>query len=302
MIKRRLDEEILDRPTPEVIVTNDQMTAAIEVKQLQGDETFQRYLEYQRSNERALAGTITGYYSLGPPAGTDFDIKPDLRRHLRKEIDRVGRSLSEGESGTIDVRREGRISLAPRESPYIHCCHHGPISSFWDPIRDVVTGYVMLVDCDGPNGTSGPDHSLHTYEGKISFYNTLTQAIRRREAGDTSKFSWNEEWTLTKHDDGGEPGVWLILGDTARNIIPSLSEAIQTLITKTEKKFQEEWADHNVFVLDSTFLGPEGLVQELASKEFVRAVSPPKKSPIHTFLLVEGGRLSKAETIEDPSI
>ena len=45
-IERVLDEEIDDRPTPEVLVTNGDMRAAIEVKELQGDETFQRYLEY----------------------------------------------------------------------------------------------------------------------------------------------------------------------------------------------------------------------------------------------------------------
>ena len=135
VIQRELDEEISDRPTPEVIVTNEDMTAAIEVKQLQGDETFQRYGEYQRSNERGLAGSVTGYYSLRPPSGTDFDLKPEVRRLIRREIERVGPTLREGDSGVINVPREGRISLEPRDSPFIHCCHHGPFSPFWDPVR-----------------------------------------------------------------------------------------------------------------------------------------------------------------------
>lgn len=288
VIQRMLDEEISDRPSPEVVVGNGKMTAAIEVKELIGDEIFQRYREYQFSNERSLAGSVKGYFSLGPPPGTSFDIPSGLRRHIRTEIERVGPTLREGDEGAINVPRQGNVSCAPRESTYIHCCHHGPISPFWDPIREVVSGYVFLVDCDGPNGTSGPDHSLHTEEGKRAFYDALLRAIARYQEGDSSRFTWNEEWLLFKHDDEGEPGVWPLLVDDARAIRPSLAAAIQTLITKAEQKFTEEWADRNLFVLDSTALGPDGLIQELVREECSRMV----KSPIHSVLLVEGERLS----------
>ena len=128
----------------------------------------------------------------------------------------------------------------------------------------------MLVDCDGPNGTSGPDHSLDMEEGKRSFSNTMAQAIRRGEAGDTSTFSSNEEWSLSWHDDGGEPGAWPIFGDGARHIRSSLMAAIRTLIRKVENKFSEKWADRHVFVLDSTVLGPDGLVAQLVREEVAR--------------------------------
>ena len=148
----------------------------------------------------------------------------------------------------------------------------------------MITGYVMLVDFDGPNGTSGAQHSLHTDEGKRSFYDTVRQAILRREAGDASIFSWNEEWQLFKHDDVGEPGVWPILRDGAREIRPAISAAIAILISKGEKKFGEKWADRNVFVLDSTVLGPDGLVEEV-----VKQVTLAVESPIHSLLFIQGG-------------
>jgi len=57
-----LDDLYPSEPTPEVIVTNDRATAAIEVKRLTGDSVFQAYLESLFSLRRSLVPSCGGYY------------------------------------------------------------------------------------------------------------------------------------------------------------------------------------------------------------------------------------------------
>ena len=71
-----MDDLKLSEPTPEVIVSNGEKTAAVEVKRLTGDSTYQDYIAYLRNNERFLVPSCGGSYYLCPAVDFAFPCLP----------------------------------------------------------------------------------------------------------------------------------------------------------------------------------------------------------------------------------
>jgi len=271
-----LDDLYPSEPTPEIIVTNRQMTAAIEVKRLTGDSVFQAYKESIFSLHRSLVPSCGGYYWLSPPLGFRLPMDLALRREVKKEIERVAPRLSEGESGPIRIHRDARIALISESGPpHIHCLHHHSVDLL-RPLLDRITGQFFLVD-------DGLEHLFVTDQGREAFYEAVAKACRMRLEGNFAPVTWYEEWELIRGDNDDEDGVEIIAVTEARHMHSSVGEAVYSIVEKGRKKFAgRRWADRHVLVLETSILAPMRLVTGV-----VRGLEPDELEDIDLLLVVE---------------
>ena len=207
-IQQYLDDLNLSEPTPEVIVSNGEKTAAVEVKRLTGDSTYQEYVASLRSNEKFLVPSCGGSYYLNPAVDFRLPMPTDLRRLVKREIERVAPTLRPDQKGAIRIPRQGHVSLIAESVPsFISCLHGGPYSDLMSRLQEKVAGKFMLID-------EGLEHSFVTKECEAAFEEAVVTACERRLEGKTGPFSWYEEWELARIDkEGGEDaqhGVWII--------------------------------------------------------------------------------------------
>lgn len=258
------DELYPTEPTPEVIVTNGTVTAAIEVKRLTGDAISQAYTESLLSNERHLTPSCGGYYVLYPPI--DFRLPMDVktRKRVKLEIERLASTLQPGTTGAVRVPRQGHIALASESGPpYICCTHHMAFPDIMKPLLGRIAGKFMLVD-------EGLEHSFVTDEGRAAFLDAVVAACQRRLKGDASRFSWYEEWEI-KRIDGGQKeddhkdGVWIMAVTEARPVRESVAECVYHVLENAMKKFAKRWAKLQLLVLEKSIFAHEQLVNEVVS-------------------------------------
>ena len=119
------DELYPTEPTPEVVITNGEMTAAIEVKEMAGGSAQQEYRESLYSNEKYLSPPCGGYYILIPPVDLRLRMNDTLREQVKSEIARVAPTLQPEETGVIRIPRSGHISLISERNPPVIMCSHG---------------------------------------------------------------------------------------------------------------------------------------------------------------------------------
>lgn len=260
-MKSLLDELCDNEPTPEVIVSNEKGTAAIEVKRLTGDLVSQEYTRYHQYCQSFLVPSCGGYYTLTPP--NDFHLPMDIKllKHVKREIEHVAPTLRARQGGAIRIMRSGRISLAGKSSPpMIYCWHGGPLSDLLSPIQEQISGRFMLVD-------EGWEHSFVTQECRLAFQRAVVEACKRRLCGDTTPFSWYEEWELKRLPDGSngenDEGVVQIWTCTpARAVRESVAECVYMVLTNALRKFKKRWADYHVLVLERLTYAPDQFVSE----------------------------------------
>ena len=285
------DELYPGESTPEVIATNGSVTAAIEVKRLTGDSIYQAYVESLLSNQRFLVPSCGGYYTLNPPIDFRLPMDINLRRHVKREIERLALTLRPGGAGAVRVPREGRISLVSESGPpNIFCTHGGPHSEVMQPLLARIDGKFMLVD-------EGLEHSFFSDEGRSAFYDAVAAACERRLKGDASPFGWYEEWELTrledeKGDEGDKDGVWIIAVTEARDMKESVAECVYAMLKNALRKFAERrWADLHVVVLDRLTYAPERFVAEAMA-----ALEPDEVRDVNFVLLVDGDSVVQCYT------
>ncbi len=269
-VERLLDELYDEEPTPEAIVTNEENTAAIEVKRLTGDSVFEAYIRYHKYCQRFLVPSCGGYYTLAP--SNDFHLPMDIKllKHVKREIERVAPTLGAKQSGAIRILRSGYISGGSKcKSPLIYCLHMGPLSDLFAPILEKINGRFMLVD-------KGLEHSFVTQQGRQAFQNAVVEACERRLKGDATPFSWHEEWKLEKlpdiddeKDNGGVVHIWTCT--PAREVRESVTECVYMVLTNALRKFKKCWADYHILVLDRVTYAPNqfvfGAIEELEANE-----------------------------------
>ena len=282
------DDLHLSEPTPEVIVSNSSVSAAIEVKRLTGDSMSQVYRESLLNNQKYLVPSCGGYYTLNPPVDFRFPMAIALRKLIKKEIERVAPSLSYGESGAIRIPRYGHIALHSESGPsFVHCVHGlGPFSELLSPIVERVNGKFMLVD-------EGLQHSFFTDEGRTAFYDAIVAACERRLEGDSSTFSWYEEWELTKLkeddeevDEDEKDGVWIIAVTEARDMRESVAECVYSVLTNALRKFVKRWADLHVLALDKSTYAPEQFITESIAN-----LEPDELKDVDLILFIDDGKV-----------
>jgi hypothetical protein len=275
-----LDDLHPSEPTPEVIVTNDHSTAAIEVKRLTGDSVFQAYLESILSLRKSLVPSCGGFYWLSPPPDFRLPVELPLRRQVKKEIERLAPTLAEGQSGPIRILREANVALVSKSGPsHIHCLHQSP--DLLRPLLNRIQGQFFLMD-------EGLEHSFITDEGREAFYEAVARACRMRLEGNFAPVKWWEEWELTRgHNDDEDDEVAIIAVTEARDMNSSVREAVYAMIEKGRSKFiGRRWADRHVLVLETSILAPARLVTSA-----VGALEPEELEDIDLLLLVEHDEL-----------
>ena len=282
------DELYPAEPTPEVIVTNGSVTAAIEVKRLTGDSIDQAYRESLLSNQKSLAPSCGGFYYLYPAVDFRLPMPPDLRRLVKREIGRVAPTLSPGQKGAVRIPRQGHVSLiAESGPPFISCLHGGPYSELMSRLREKVTGKFMLVD-------EGLEHSFITQECKDAFEEAVVAACKKCLEGNIGPFNWYEEWELARIDnEGGENGVWIIATTDARWMQESVEQCVHAVLNKAMRKFRDKhWADLNIIVLETSLLSPASLAAQ-AVENFM----PEDRALINHFLIAKGEDVNEASTL-----
>lgn len=204
---------------------------------------------------------------MNPPVDFRLPMDVTLRRHVRKEIERLAPTLRSGEAGVVCVPRQGHIALISDSGPpYINCLHGGPFSDLLRPLMERVNGKFMLVD------QNGFEHSFFTDEGRNAFYDSVVDAWEKRLKEDAPPFTWHEEWQLTRLEDDNEnaeadeDGVWIIAVTEAREVRESVAECVYTVLENALRKFaSKRWADHHVLVLEGSISTPQLLVSEVVA-------------------------------------
>jgi hypothetical protein len=250
-----LAEVFPSEPTPECVIKNGKMTAAIEVKRLMGDSEWINHQAIWRGLMKSLVPPGGGSFALFPCDGFHLNqITRPLVRRLRSEIARVGPSLAEGESAAVRYPRSGHVALESEtgtsESPgLVHCSHVDPAVS---ALSSQVSGWFMLVDEDDA-GRLRWKHSFVTDRTRDDFALALIAACERRLAGEATPFSWFEEWELKCLERSGEDGVEILAVTEARSVPGAANENLVTIMSAVLKKFDRRWADKHVVILENKF-------------------------------------------------
>jgi hypothetical protein len=103
-VQQCLDDLNLAEPTPEVIVGNGERTAAIEVKRLTGGTIYQEYISSLFSNQNYLVPSCGGSYYIHPAVNLRLPFPAELRRTVKREIERVAQSLNPGQKNVIRIQ------------------------------------------------------------------------------------------------------------------------------------------------------------------------------------------------------
>ena len=289
-IRELLDDQNQSEPTPEVILSNGEKTAAIEVKRLIGDSTWQEYVAALLSNADYLVPSCGGYYYLSPPIDFRRPMERRLRQLVKKEIERVAPTLGSGQIDAIRIPREGRISLISKSGPpFINCHHSGPFSGLLAQMKEKITGIFMLID-------EGLEHSFVTQKFISEFEDAVLTACKNRLEGDNDPFSWDEEWELKRVEDGGEDerdGVWMIATTDARSMSESVEQCVHMVLDKAMQKFRvKRWAEIQIIVLESSINAPAGLAAKA-----VENFNPSDRDLVNHFLIVDGNDVNEANVL-----
>ena len=246
-----LDDLHESQSSPECLVTNGSISAAVEVKRLTGDSVMQAYTEALMSLTRSLVPSCGGYYTLSPSVDFRLPIDGSLRRLLKREIDRVAPTLVPGgPTGAVLIPRKALVSMSREDGPgYLWCCHNstGNLVAAASPL---VTGTFLLVD-DGML-----EHNFVTCAGLAGFHAALADACRRRVQTGSGDLEWFEEWELWRckdfpdDDPRDRDGVFVVCVTEARHVAESVAEALDLMLEKALKKFENTWGDRHVIVFD----------------------------------------------------
>lgn len=238
-----LDQAFPDVPSPEVVVSNGVISAAIEVKRLTGDAIQQAYGESIKSLETFLAPTCGGYYYVNPPVDLRLPIDRKLRKSLKVQVERVAPTLKVDETGVLRIPNSGYLVHRPGGPGYAHCLHDSGYSLL-APLGQRIDGEIFLID-------GGLQHSFSSEAGKAAFIDVLEAAYRDGRFGSTERLVWDEEWELTRTRDDGDTGVWIICVTDARDVSSSVAECLDAMMGAAMRKFEDQrWADLHLIVLD----------------------------------------------------
>ena len=274
-------------PTPEVLVGNGAMTAAIEVKRLFGDSMYQVDLESYLSLKRSLVPSCGGYYFVISPVDLRRPLEKALHQRLKAEIERVAPSLSPGQHGPLLFLRKGYIEFTPSERSRSANCQHNCPAPKLDEIVRQIDGDLMLVD-------AGLEHSFVTDKAKEAFAKAILDAYHACRFGSEAPIEWNEEWKLIRYRyvDDGEDGVEVISVTDWRHVSKSVAECLNTVLEKGLAKFHKRWADVHILALESataliTAERLSAVLQDFEESEF---------EPVDLILLIDGGTVSEMYT------
>ena len=279
-----LDDLHKSQASPECLVTNGLINAAVEVKTLSGDDVERAYKEALKSLPRALDPGCDGFYVLGPAIAFRVPVDQPLLRHLRKEVRRVAQKLARGETGGVRLPRKAWVALDWAHGPgRVHCCHNYSEHLF-EGVGSRITGSFMLVD------QHLPDHNFVTAEALAGFHAELVAACYRRTHDGSNHFEWYEEIPLLRCDEEGddERGLDVLAVTEARHVGAAVAEALDYLLEKALKKFKRRWAERHVIVFDKA----TGSCNAERVRQALSWYTPDELSDVDLILLTDNGNVA----------
>ena len=241
-----LDELYPNERTPECLVNNGRIKAAIEVKALTGDDVERAYKEALLSLSRTLDPGCEGFFVLGPAVALAVPVDRPMFRYLRKGVLKLAPKLARVETGGVRLPRKAWVSLETAHGPgRVHCCHNYSEHLF-EALEARITGSFMLVD------DHLPDHSFVTAEAFETFHTELAAACFRRTHDGSNHFEWYEEVPLLRCDSEGdnERGLDVLAVSEARDVSTGVAEALDYVLEKALEKFHRSWAERHVIIFD----------------------------------------------------
>lgn len=242
-----LSERYPMRPTPECIVTNGTMRAAIEVKRLVGDPAARKHWTSHMSLVRRLTPSYGGRYWVWPCAGFRLPMAQRLIRAVRQEIERVGKAIPPRGDGAIRIRRTGELRcISKDEGQFVNCWHAQPTDEVVRELSGYVRGTYYFADGDRTNGWC---HSFITDDARREFQSKVIDACDRSDRGRPVVVEWEEEWKLTRWATSTKDGVFVPAMHFGW-VEAALREELQEALDSAAPKFGQRWADVHVIILE----------------------------------------------------
>jgi hypothetical protein len=243
-----LDDLHPDSKSPEVLVSNGTLSAAIEVTELRGGSVWNEHGVSWRTLQSVLRPRREGHFLLVPSDDFRLPISKAVVRQLKQQIEVAAQSLhEEGAVAVVRVPRSAVVSLANPTLPgYVYCCHHS-MPEVLHAASSQITGAYMLVDCDQW------EHTFQTDIGRSLAAQRIANACNRRLAGEITTAEWDEEWALHLMDVNGS-GVEILCATAAVSVPGMVAEDVSRAVAAKHRKFAgQQWADLHVLVMDARF-------------------------------------------------
>lgn len=278
-----LSERYPMRSTPECIVTNGPMDAAIEVKRLLGDPAARKHWTSHTSLFRQLTPSYGGRYLLWPCAGFRLPMDQRLMGRVKQEIERVGKAIPPGGDGAIRIGRTAELQcISKDEGQFVNCWHAQPTDEVVREVSRHVRGTYYFADGD-PTGWC---HSFITDDARREFQSRMIDACDRSDKGRPVVVEWEEEWKLTRSATSSKDGVFIFAMHVGW-VEPGLREELQEALDSAARKFGQRWADVHVIIL-------ERIEPSWAVAHDVQRLLPTLRLPasVDLILLVDGDRVT----------
>ena len=240
-----LDDLHPNSRSPEVLVSNGRLSAAIEVTELRGGSVWNEHGISWRTLQSVLQPTRPGHFLLVPADDFRLPITKGVVRQLKLEIEAAAQTLHvDGEVAVVHIPRSATVSLVHPSMQGISCCHQS-INEVLRVAASMVTGAYMLVDC------GQWEHSFSTDAGRSRAARGIAEACRRRLAGEITVAEWDEEWELHLIDGAGS-GVEILCATAAVSVSGMVAEDVSRAVNAKHRKFVgQKWADLHVLVMDA---------------------------------------------------
>lgn len=262
-----LTEVFPEQKTPECVVTNGTLTAAVEVKRLMGDAGWLAYHEAWQSLRRRLIPRCGGKYMLVPFLGTDLPLNKNLVGRVASQIKELAPGMQVGDVKPVRVPRplaELRLIRTDRSDGFVYCSHSEPAI---EQFSDRLAGWFWLADDDAL------PHSFVTEECLNQFYAKILAASQSVLAGGTGQLEWDEEWELRRLEDAqdGHDNVDIVAVVTG-DVSAAIDYTVTGMLLQGLRKFGQRWGDKHVIVLEDAYFEmcePQHVAQVIASHEAV---------------------------------
>jgi hypothetical protein len=273
-----LEDQHRQERSPEVLISNGEIEAAVEVKALIGSEADQMNLASIRSLDRYLKPSCGGHYHLFPCVDFRTPLDMGFAKRLKAEIDRVAPRLRIGEVGPIRIPRRGRLRCyADRKQSHFYCSHN---YRFGACLPTDLHGIFWLMD-DGEW-----EHKFLTDRARDDFARALVSACERIRSGGETILAWDEEWELLPTGSDRD-GVWICAATDAQDVPSVAVQALGRAVRDGMQKFAtRRWAELHVLVIDNRgVLLPAGMAEAIATR-----LEPADQQVLDLLLLIDRGQ------------
>lgn len=256
------DDEYPNEPSPDGILSDGTQRAAVEIKRLTGDATWNAYVEARRSLRRSLTPESGGLWYLVP--WVDFYLPMDrpTRRLVKKSIE-AQQHLRPGDAGSVRLPRSAPLELLRSDGPSYFMCEH--VSTGRKELADAAAGLASGAFFLRDEGQH--EHKFVTEACLDEFTRSLQGAALELLGGaERVEVVWDEEWELQRDRDAVPGSVQIVAITRVRDVVDSNEEAVALVLDDALAKFESRrWADLHVVALVNMMLDTEYLADAIQS-------------------------------------